>query len=276
MDESKAYAILNNGVKMPWIGYGVFKTKEGEEVISSVKTALETGYRSIDTAKAYGNEEGVGAAIRESSVPREDIFLATKVWNSDQGYESTLKAFEDSLKRLDTDYVDLYLVHWPVEGKFIETYKALEDIYKEGMVKAIGVCNFNIHHLEELLKECTIPPMINQVELHPLHSQPQLREFCRANDIQIESWGPLMQGGKILDNELVGRIASEYGKTPAQVILRWHYENNLIAIPKSITPSRIKENFDIFNFHLSEEHKKIIDDMNMNLRVGPDPDNFNF
>lgn len=268
-------ATLHNGVKMPWVGLGVYKVKEGEEVKSTVRTALEIGYRHIDTAAFYENEEGVGQAIRESGIPREQVFVTTKVWNTDQGYETTLKAFDASLKKLGFDYVDLYLVHWPVKGKYKETYKALEKLYKDGYVRAIGVSNFQIHHLQDVLADCEIKPMVNQVEYHPRLTQKELLTFCRKNGIQLEAWSPLMRG-EILTEPTIVEIGKKYGKTPAQVVLRWDLQHGVVTIPKSVTPARIKENADIFDFSLTDEEMKQIDALNLNKRVGPDPDNFNF
>lgn len=266
---------LHNGVKMPWVGLGVWRVNEGEEVVQSVKWAIEAGYRSIDTAAVYKNEEGVGKAIKETGVPREELFITTKVWNDDQGYESTLSAFEESLKKLDLDYVDLYLIHWPVKGKYKETWRALEKLYKDGRVKAIGVSNFHIHHLKDLMEDAEIVPMVNQVETHPRLSQKELLQFCKENNIQMEAWSPLMQGELLGDPTLV-EIANKYNKTPAQVILRWDLQNGVVVIPKSVKEHRIKENADLFDFELSREDMKKIDGLNLNKRVGPDPDNFNF
>ncbi|QIZ66724.1 aldo/keto reductase [Geobacillus subterraneus] len=275
MNRLQDCAVLHNGVQMPWVGLGVYKVKEGEEVKSAVCTALEIGYRHIDTAAFYENEEGVGQAIRESGIPREQVFVTTKVWNTDQGYETTLKAFDTSLKKLGFDYVDLYLVHWPVKGKYKETYKALEKLYKDGYVRAIGVSNFQIHHLQDVLADCEIKPMVNQVEYHPRLTQKELHAFCRENGIQLESWSPLMRG-EILNEPTIVDIGKKYGKTPAQVVLRWDLQNGVVTIPKSVTPARIKENADLFDFSLTDEEMKRIDALNLNKRIGPDPDNFNF
>lgn len=271
----EAMTVLYNGVEMPWFGLGVFKVQEGNEVVNAVKTALNHGYRSIDTAAAYRNEEGVGQGIRESEIPREKVFLTSKVWNSDQGYESTLNAFDASLQRLGVDYLDLYLIHWPVKGKYKDTWKALEKIYKEGRARAIGVSNFQIHHLKDVMQDAEIKPMVNQVELHPRLTQIELRSFCKENEIQIESWSPLMQG-KLLDNEVLKSIGEKYSKTPAQVILRWNIQNEIVTIPKSIKEQRIIENANIFDFNLSNDDMALINGLNQNTRVGSDPDNFNF
>lgn len=266
---------LSNGVKIPWFGLGVYKVENGDEVVSSVKWAIEAGYRSIDTAALYQNEDGVGQAIRESGVPREELFVTTKVWNSDQGYDSTLQAFEQSLDKLGLEYVDLYLVHWPVKGKYKDTWRALEKLHEDGKVRAIGVSNFQIHHLEDLLADAKVRPVVNQVELHPLLSQVELRNYCKEQGIQIEAWAPLAQG-RLLDNEVLQTIGEKYGKSVAQVLLRWDLQSGIVTIPKSIKQERIVQNADIFDFELSPEDMKQIDDMNQNQRFGADPDNFNF
>ncbi|KIQ93685.1 putative oxidoreductase YtbE [Anoxybacillus thermarum] len=269
-------ATLHNGVRMPWLGLGVYKVEEGDEVKRAVRTALEVGYRHVDTAAFYQNEEGVGQAIRESGIPRDQIFVTTKVWNSDQGYESTLKAFHTSLKKLGFDYIDLYLVHWPVKGKYKETYKALEKLYKDGFVRAIGVSNFQIHHLEDILADCEIKPMVNQVEFHPRLTQKPLLAFCKQHHIQLEAWSPLMRGGELLNEPTLINIAQKYEKTPAQVILRWDLQHEVVTIPKSVTPERIAQNANIFDFTLTKEEMDAIDALNENRRIGPDPDNFDF
>ncbi|MEH7418178.1 aldo/keto reductase [Neobacillus drentensis] len=270
---------LSNGVKMPWFGLGVFKVEEGPELVNAVKFAIKHGYRSIDTAAIYQNEEGVGQAIREgineAGISREDLFVTSKVWNSDLGYEATLEAYETSLNKLGLDYLDLYLIHWPVEGKFKEAWRALETLYKEGKVKAIGVSNFHVHHLEDLLKEAEIKPMINQVELHPRLTQKEIQTFCLEQGIQMEAWSPLMQG-QLLDQPVIQEIANKYNKSTAQVILRWDLQNGVVTIPKSTKEHRIIENADIFDFELTKTEMKQIDDLNQNHRVGPDPDNFDF
>ncbi|TCP28725.1 diketogulonate reductase-like aldo/keto reductase [Scopulibacillus darangshiensis] len=268
-------ATLHNGVNMPWLGLGVWKMANDEEVMTAVKGALGAGYRSIDTAAVYKNEEGVGKAIKQSDVPRDDIFLTTKVWNSDQGYDSTLEAFEASCQRLGVDYLDLYLVHWPVEGKYKETWRALEKLYTDGKVRAVGVCNFHTHHLKDLLAESKIKPMVNQVECHPLLNQKELHDFCRAEGIQLEAWSPLGQG-HLLEDPTIKDIASKYGKTPAQAIIRWDLQRGIVTIPKSSNPNRIGQNGDVFDFELSKEDMDHIDALNKNERYGPDPDHFDF
>jgi diketogulonate reductase-like aldo/keto reductase len=270
---------LHNGVNMPGFGLGVFKVEEGDELVNTVKTAIARGYRSIDTAAIYGNEEGVGTGIREgikeAGISREDVFITSKVWNDDLGYEATLRAYETSLEKLGTGYLDLYLIHWPVEGKYKEAWRALETLYKEGRVKAIGVSNFQIHHLEDLMKDAEIKPMVNQVEYHPRLTQKEVQAFCKENDIQLEAWSPLMQG-ELLDQELLQQIADKHGKSVAQVILRWDIQNGVVTIPKSTKEHRIVENASVFDFELTAEEMEQIDGLNQNLRVGPDPDNFDF
>jgi len=266
---------LHNGVKMPWFGLGVFKVKEGSEVVDSVKAAIKNGYKSIDTAAVYQNEEGVGQAIKEAGVPREELFITTKVWNADQGYETTLNAFETSMEKLGLEYLDLYLIHWPVAGKYKDTWKALEKLYKDGRVRAIGVSNFHVHHLKDLMAEAEIKPMVNQVEYHPHLAQTELLEFCKAEGIQMEAWSPLKQG-ELLSEPTIVEIAENHGKSPAQIILRWDLQNGVVTIPKSIKEHRIVENADVFNFELSAEDMNRLNSLNKDERVGPDPDNFDF
>lgn len=271
MDHIQSSTILNNGVKMPWLGLGVYKSQEGQEVENAVRLALEYGYRSIDTASFYKNEVGVGRAIKDSGIPREEIFVTTKVWNDDQGYDSTLKAFEESQQKLGLDYIDLYLIHWPILGRFKETWKAMEKLYRDGLVRSIGVCNFQVHHLEDLLRGCEVRPMVNQVEFHPLLTQKKVLNYCKENEIQMEAWAPLMRGG-VLDNPIITGIADKHGKTPAQVVLRWDLQHGVVTIPKSVREHRIKENGDIFDFELTNEEMEQIDSINEDRRSGPDPD----
>lgn len=272
-------AALHNGVQMPWFGIGVFKVEEGPELVNAVKFAIKHGYRSIDTASIYGNEESVGQAIfsgmQEAGIAREDLFVTSKVWNSDLGYESVIAAYETSLKKLGLDYLDLYLIHWPAAGRYKEAWRALETLYKEGKVKAIGVSNFQIHHLEELMNDGEIKPMVNQVEYHPRLTQENLRAFCQEQGIQLEAWSPLMQG-HLLDNQDLKEIANKYNKSIAQIILRWDLQNGVVTIPKSTKEHRIIENSDIFDFELSKEDMTRINQLNQDHRVGPDPDNFDF
>jgi diketogulonate reductase-like aldo/keto reductase len=266
------FVTLNNGLKMPQLGFGVWQVPD-DQATEAVEIAIKVGYTSIDTAMIYKNEKGVGRAIAESSVPREELFITTKVWNADQGYEKTLRAFEDSLDRLGLDYIDLYLIHWPTPNfdKYVDTYRALEKLYRDGRVKAIGVCNFEIEHLERILKECEVVPVLNQVECHPYLAQNELKEFCAKHNIFIEAWSPLEQGGEVLRDEVVEQIASAHSKTPAQVVLRWHLQNNTIVIPKSVTPSRIEENFNVFDFELSQNEMNEMHKLNRNRRKGSHP-----
>ncbi|WP_050614486.1 aldo/keto reductase [Bacillus testis] len=265
---------LQNGVKMPVFGLGVYKM-EGAEAKESVRHALDEGYRAIDTASMYKNEKEVGEAIKECKVPREDLFVTTKVWNSDQGYEETLAAFNKSLNALGLDYLDLYLIHWPVKGKYKETWKAMEKLYQDGKVKAIGVCNFQPHHLEDLMQDAKVMPMVNQVELHPLLSQKKVRDYCEKHHIKVIAWSPLARG-LVLDHPTLKEIAEKHGKSTAQIVLRWELQNNVVVIPKSSNKERIITNSEVFDFELSAEEMQAIDRMNKNERTGPDPDNVNF
>lgn len=266
---------LHNGVKMPWLGLGVFLVKEGQEAIDSVKIAIQNGYRSIDTAAIYKNEEGVGQGIKESSVPRDELFITSKVWNSDQGYESTLTAFETSLNKLDLDYLDLYLIHWPFpkKGKYKETWRALEKLYKDGKVRAIGVSNFKEHHLDDLIQDAEIKPMVNQVEFHPEFAQKELRAYCKKHGIQLEAWSPLKRG-ELLDNPILTQIAQKYGKSSAQVIIRWDIQNEVVTIPKSTKEQRIISNADVFDFELTVEDMEAINGLDTGKRGFADPDEF--
>ncbi len=280
IDNMNSTITLNNGIEMPRLGLGVFRVEDSSELINAVKAAIKNGYRSIDGASIYGNEEAMGEGIREgikeAGISREDLFITSKVWNADLGYESTIAAYEASLNRLGVDYLDLYLIHWPVEGKYKEAWKALEYLYKEGRVKAIGVSNFQVHHLQDLLGNAEIKPVINQVELHPYLSQKKVREFCKENDIQVEAWSPLMAGNGLLENEILKEIAKKYNKTVAQIVLRWDLQSQVVTIPKSTNERRLIENIDVFDFNLSKVDIDKIDSLNQDLRVGPDPDNFDF
>ena len=262
---------LANGVDIPSIGFGTYKLGEEQEVIDKVKLALNLGYRQIDTASFYGNEEGVGKGIAESGIDRKGIFLVTKLWNDDHGYEETINAFNKSIKKLGVDYLDLYLIHWPNKLNS-ETWRAFEDLYKEGKVRAIGVCNFKIGHLEELKKTAKIMPMVNQIEIHPCKTQKETIEYCNENNIQVVAWGPIMRG-KILSLPLMLELSEKYNKSIAQITLRWHIQNGVIPIPKSSNEERIKANIDIFDFDISSEDIKKIDELNVNEDISGVPAN---
>ncbi|WP_264736723.1 aldo/keto reductase [Cytobacillus firmus] len=266
---------LHNGVDMPQFGLGVYKVEEGQQVEDTLKNAINIGYRLIDTAAFYENEEGVGRAIKESGVPREELFITTKVWNTDQGYEQTLNAFERSLKKLGLEYIDLYLIHWPVKEKYLETWRALEKLYRDGKVRAIGVSNFQIHHLKDIMENSAEKPAVNQVELHPLLSQEELREFCDEHNIKVQAWSPIARG-RVLEDPAIKEIADGHGKSSAQVILRWHLQNGMIIIPKSVKEERLRENANIFDFELTEEEMRQMNTLNKNQRFGADPDKFDF
>ena len=265
---------LANGVEIPRIGYGVFRMKEYDVAYNGVTEALKAGYRAIDTAAIYQNEEAVGLAIKDSGIPREEIFVTTKVWNSDQGFDNTLRAFETSLKKLGLDYIDLYLTHWP-KPTLAETYKAIERLYEEKLIRVPGVSNHHQHHLEEVFAVANMKPMVNQFECHPSLSQDSLRAFCAQHNIAVTAWAPLGTG-IVFTHPVVKQLAEKYGKTVAQIVLRWHLEIGNIAIPKSVTPERIKENLDVFNFSLETDEVAAITALNTFHRTASDPDNFNF
>ncbi|HUX12585.1 MAG TPA: aldo/keto reductase [Spirochaetia bacterium] len=264
---------LNNGVKMPWVGFGVFLTEPGREVEESVASAIEIGYRHIDTAAYYENEAGVGKSLRASGVPRERFFVTTKVWNSDQGYERTLKAFAASKKALGLDYIDLYLVHWPVRGLYTDSYRAMEKLYREGEVRAIGVSNFLVHHIEHLTRECQVVPAVNQIEFHPFLQQPELLAYCRGRGIQVEAWSPLTRGRR-LDHSVIVAIAAKHSRSPAQILLRWDLQRQIVTIPKSVHAPRIRENSQLFDFELDADDMQALDGLDEGSRIGPDPDTF--
>ncbi|MEY9973940.1 diketogulonate reductase-like aldo/keto reductase [Lysinibacillus sp. RC46] len=271
---------LNNGLEMPLIGYGVFRVPEGDDLAEAVKTAIAKGYRSIDTAQVYRNEESVGrgirAAIDEGLVTREELFVTSKVWNDGLSYEETLAAYDSSLEKLGLDYLDLYLVHWPgIDTNYVDVYKALEKIYQDGRVRSIGVSNFHVHHLENLLKETSVVPVINQIEFHPHLTQEEVRAYCKEKGIQAEAWSPLMNGS-LLEESLIQQLASKYGKTPAQIVLRYDVQHGVVTIPKTMTPARMTENLTVFDFALAEEEMTQLDALNDGLRCGPDPEKFNF
>lgn len=267
---------------MPVIGFGVFRVADGDEVINAVKWALGTGYRLIDTAMIYKNEEGVGKAIKESDISREEIFVTTKLWNTDQGYDNALKAIDVSLTKLGLSYVDLYLIHWPtasgdLEGgisinKREETWKAMEEIYKSGKAKAIGVSNYTITHLEEMKKYAKILPAVNQVEFHPFLYQEELLNYCKESNITLEAHSPFAEH-KLSENEKVNNIAKKYGKSNSQILLRWSIQHGVIPIPKSVHKERIHENIQVFDFEISDEDVRILDALNINLHVRSDPTN---
>jgi 2,5-diketo-D-gluconate reductase A len=263
---------LNNGVRMPQLGFGVFQVGD-DEATAAVATALDCGYRSIDTAALYGNEHGVGVAVRASGIPREELFVTTKLWNADHGADRVRPAFERSLDKLGLDYVDLYLIHWPVPSKdlYVETWRAFERLHADGRVRAIGVSNFTAAQLRRLLHETDVVPAVNQIELHPGFQQPELRDLHREQGIVTEAWSPLGQGAA-LRSPVITRLADRYGRTPAQVVLRWHLELGNVVIPKSVTPARIRENIAVFDFRLSSEDVREIAGLETGRRIGPDPD----
>jgi 2,5-diketo-D-gluconate reductase A len=263
-------------IDIPQLGFGVWQVPD-DQVDAAIATALEVGYRSIDTARLYGNEEGVGRAIRATELPRDDLFVTTKVWNDDHGFDSTLAAFDASMGRLGLDVLDLFLIHWPTPAKdnYVDTWKALLKLRDDGRVRAVGVCNFEVDHLQRLADETGEFPAINQVELHPYLQQAELREFHAAHGIVTEAWSPLASGGSVLDDAVVRGIAAKHGVTPAQAILRWHLDLGNVVIPKSVTPSRIAENFDVFGFALDDDDLAAFIPLDRSERTGPDPVAFN-
>ncbi|MEU3206170.1 aldo/keto reductase [Streptomyces cyaneofuscatus] len=267
---------LNNGLEMPQLGFGVWQVPD-DEAAKAVAKAIESGYRSIDTAAIYKNEKGTGRAIAASGVPRDELFVTTKLWNSEQGYDSTLRAFDASLDQLGLDYVDLYLIHWPVPAKdaYTDTYRAFEKIYADGRAKAIGVSNFHPEHLKRLLDETSVVPVLNQIELHPQLQQAEARAFHAEHGIATEAWSPLGQGKGLLEVPTVVAIARKHGRTPAQAVLRWHLQTGNIVIPKSVTPSRIEENLDVFGFELDADDLAAFAALDEGKRLGPDPAEFN-
>jgi len=266
---------LANGVEMPYLGLGVHKTKEGSEVENSVKWALEAGYRHIDTATYYENELGVGNAIKESGIPRNELFITTKSWNENQRKGTVMEGFEESLRLLQTDYVDLYLIHWPVKGKYTETWKVFEEIYRSGRARAIGVSNFLQHHLEDIFQIAEIMPMVDQVECHPHLVQQPLIDFCQSHNIVFEAWRPIMRGA-VNDIPLFIELADKYKKTPVQIVLRWNLQKEIVTIPKSVHKDRIESNADVFDFELSTKDIHRIDTLDQNKRFGSHPDTFTF
>ncbi|MGX9134644.1 aldo/keto reductase [Rummeliibacillus sp. JY-2-4R] len=271
---------LNNGVKIPAVGYGTFRVKDSNELAEMVTLAIKEGYRHIDTAHIYGNEESVGRGIKkaidEGIVTREELFVTSKVWNDGLTYEETKSAYEESIQKLGLEYLDLYIIHWPGQNdNYIEVYKALEELYNNKKVKTIGVSNFHVHHLEKLLANTSIVPAVNQIEFQPRLTQVEVREYCKEHGIQVEAWSPLMNGEILNDSTLV-EIAKKYQKSPAQIVLKWDLQNDVITIPKSMTPSRIRENLDIFDFILTDEELDKISSLNEDFHYGPDPEEYNF
>ncbi len=269
---------LASGHEIPMVGLGVFKAQNGQETEDSVKWALEAGYRHIDTAMIYGNEESVGKAIKESKVKREEIFITTKLWNEDIRQGSARQAIENSLKALQVDYIDLYLIHWPAKG-FVNAWLEMEEFYKEGLVKSIGVSNFHKVHFDELLPKANIVPMVNQIESHPRLTNYDLINYCKDLNIEVQAWSPLGGGStakELLANDVLVSIGKKYNKSAAQVVIRWNIQRNVIVLPKSSNKDRIAQNIDVFDFELSKEDMKSIDNLNTNSRVGSHPENFNF
>ena len=266
---------LHDGVEIPQLGFGVFQIPPADTQ-ETVELALEVGYRHFDTAAAYRNEKGVGAAIAASGIPREEVFVTTKLWNSQQGFDSTLEAFDGSVGRLGMSYVDLYLIHWPMptEDRFVDTWRAFERIRSQGRAKTIGVSNFRIEDLERLERETDTRPTVNQIELHPHLQQRELREWQDERAIVTEAWSPLAQGGEMLEDQTIGAIAEAHGKTPAQAILRWHIQLGNVVFPKSVTPERIRENFELFDFELSAEEMDRFAALERGERIGPEPATF--
>lgn len=270
MSIKNEFTTLNNNLKMPILGLGTYKVKDYNDLDCSIKTALDIGYRHIDTASFYENEDMIGKILKESSVSRDEIFLATKLWNTDHGYEKTLNAFNESLKKLDTDYIDLYLIHWPNQ-MHKETWRAMEKLYRDGYIKAIGVSNYKVSHLKELMDNFDTVPAVNQIEFHPELVQTELMNFCKENHIQVEAWSPLMRG-RVFDIGLFKQLSEKYNKSISQIVLRWDIQMGTSTIPKSINPDRIKENSDIFDFVISDDDMKKISSLNINKRISHDPD----
>lgn len=267
---------LNNGVEIPCFGLGVFRSAEGAETVDAVRWAIEAGYVHIDTAKIYGNEKSVGQGVREGGVAREKLFITTKLWNEDMRANRQMEAFEGSLKTLGMDYVDLYLIHWPVEN-YLETWPVMEEIYRSGRARAVGVSNFKQHHLDKLLARAEVVPAVNQIELHPYLTQEDVREYCAGKGIAVQAWSPIGgQGNDLLSDPVLKEIAARHGKSPAQVVIRWDLQLGIVTIPKSVRKERIEQNRDVFDFELSADELAAIGKLNKNRRNGSDPDNFKF
>jgi 2,5-diketo-D-gluconate reductase A len=267
---------LNSGQQMPQLGFGVFKVPL-DETERAVSAAFEVGYRSIDTAAMYRNEEGVGAAIASSGLARDELFITTKLNNDAHGYDKALAAFEDSRRKLGLDYLDLYLIHWPLpaQDRYVETWQAMIKLRDDGLIRSIGVSNFQPAHLDRLVDETGVTPALNQIELHPYLVQQELRDYDAAHGIATEAWSPIARGGELLKDETITSLAEKYGKTPAQIVIRWHLEIGNVVIPKSVTPARIRENFDVFDVDLDSEDVEAISALDRDHRTGPNPDNFN-
>jgi 2,5-diketo-D-gluconate reductase A len=266
---------LNNGVQIPQFGFGVFQIEPGQTA-EVVRTAFDAGYRHIDTAQGYGNEDGVGKAVRESGLPREEVFVTTKLINNRHGYDEAIAALDESLQTLGLDYVDLYLIHWPRPhaDRYVETWRAFEKILSDGKARSIGVSNFQVPHLERLAAETGTVPAVNQIELHPLLQQSQLRDYHREHGIATEAWSPIGKGRDLLRDERIVALGEKYAKSPAQIVLRWHIQLDHIVFPKSVTPSRIRENIDVFDFELGDDDMATIGELDSGTRLGPDPDRF--
>ncbi|MCM3316450.1 aldo/keto reductase [Rummeliibacillus stabekisii] len=276
----KQIVTLNNGNEMPAVGYGTFRVKDSNELADMVVVAIKEGYRHIDTAHIYQNEESVGRGIKkaidEGLVTREELFVTSKVWNDGLTYDETIAAYEESLRKLGLDYLDLYIIHWPgLDENYVEVYKALEELYNNKRVKNIGVSNFHVHHLETLLSKTTVVPTVNQIEFQPKLTQVEVREYCKKHGIQVEAWSPLMNG-EILNHEVLVDIAKKYNKSTAQIVLKWDLDNDVITIPKSMTPSRIRENLELFDFELTQDEIDKISSLNEGFHFGPNPDEYNF
>ncbi|WP_414043783.1 aldo/keto reductase [Macrococcus animalis] len=267
---------LNNNIEMPVLGLGVYKITD-DQMTHVIESALNAGYRAFDTAHFYFNESSLGQALNNSGIPRKDLFITTKLWNDDQGYEKTKLAFNKSLEKLGLDYIDLYLIHWPCpnDNLFIESYQAMEELHEEGKIKSLGVANFKQHHLEKLLEVAKVKPVVNQIEYHPIFNQSELQAYCESQGILVTAWSPLMRGGVLFENEILKSIAEKYQKSVPQIIIRWHIDSGRIVIPKSSNTQRIQENFDVFEFELDTDDIQEINQINIDARQFKDPDEVN-